>query len=67
MTSVFAAAGKDVATSRVSSHEVERKTYEGVYLTPVAKITEPSKFAMDERLQKELYETTREVLREMEL
>jgi len=67
MTSAFAAAGKDVTTFRTSSDEAERKIYEGVYLTPVAKITEPSKSAMDERLQKELYETTREVLGEMGL
>lgn len=59
MTSAFAAAGKDVATAR--------ETYEGVYLTPVAKISEPSSYGKDEKLQRELYETTRDILAEMGL
>jgi len=67
MPSAFAAAGKDVVASRRSKDEAERRMYEGVYLTPVAKITEPSNYAMDERLQRELYETTKEILGEMGL
>ncbi|KAJ3851453.1 NAD-P-binding protein [Lentinula lateritia] len=65
MTSAFAAAGKDIAVCRKSTDEVERKKYEGVYLTPIANVSEPSMYAKDERLQRELYETTVEVLREM--
>ncbi|KAJ3863906.1 NAD-P-binding protein [Lentinula novae-zelandiae] len=65
MTSAFAAAGKEVAACIKSTDENERKKYEGVYLTPIANISEPSMYAKDERLQKELYETTVEVLREM--
>ncbi|KAJ3860456.1 hypothetical protein EV359DRAFT_49073, partial [Lentinula novae-zelandiae] len=57
MTSAFAAAGK----------ETKRKMYEGAYLTPVGKISKPSENAMDERLRNELYETTKEVLKEMGL
>ncbi|KAF9063833.1 NAD-P-binding protein [Rhodocollybia butyracea] len=58
-TSAFAAASKDVATAR--------EAYEGAYLTPVAKISEPSSFAKDEKLQRELYETTRHILTELGL
>ncbi|KAJ4498462.1 hypothetical protein C8R41DRAFT_757112 [Lentinula lateritia] len=65
MTSAFAAAGKEVAACIKSTDENERKKYEGVYLTPIANISEPSMYAKDERLQKELYETTVEILREM--
>jgi len=67
MTSAFAAAGKEVAASRKSDNETQRKLYEGAYLTPVANIMEPSKYAMDERLQKELYDTTVQILGEMNL
>ncbi|KAF9058751.1 hypothetical protein BDP27DRAFT_1240306, partial [Rhodocollybia butyracea] len=59
MNPVFAAAGKDVT--------ITRKAYEGVYLTPVAKISEPSSYANNERLQRELYETTINVLSDMGL
>ncbi|KAJ3784257.1 NAD-P-binding protein [Lentinula aff. detonsa] len=65
MTSAFAAAGKEVAETRKSKDEVERRKYEGGYLVPVANISEPSTYAKDERLQRELYETTMEVLTEM--
>ncbi|KAJ3926756.1 MAG: hypothetical protein NXY57DRAFT_947743 [Lentinula lateritia] len=65
MTSAFAAAGKEVAACIKRTDENERKKYEGVYLTPIANISEPSMYAKDERLQKELYETTVEILREM--
>jgi NAD(P)-dependent dehydrogenase (short-subunit alcohol dehydrogenase family) len=67
MTPAFAAAGKQVALSRESEDETERKIYEGAYLVPVAKIAEPSKYAKDERLQRELYETTVEILDELGL
>ncbi|KAJ3995879.1 NAD-P-binding protein [Lentinula boryana] len=65
MTSAFAAAGKEVAETRKSKDEVERRKYEGGYLVPVANVAEPSTYAKDERLQRELYETTIEVLGEM--
>ncbi|KAJ4498471.1 hypothetical protein C8R41DRAFT_864667 [Lentinula lateritia] len=65
MTSAFAAAGKEITASRKSTDEAERKKYEGAYLTPIANISEPSTYAKDERLQRELYETTMEVLREI--
>ncbi|KIK62756.1 hypothetical protein GYMLUDRAFT_197864 [Collybiopsis luxurians FD-317 M1] len=67
MNSAFAAASKQVAAARESTDEAEKKMYEGVYLMPIGKITEPSKYAKDERLQNELYETTREILDEMGL
>lgn len=67
MTSAFAAAGREVAAARESTDETKRKMYEGAYLTPVGKITKPSENAMDERLRNELYETTKEVLKEMGL
>jgi len=57
MTSAFAAASKQV--------RVEREGYKGVYLTPTAKITKPSSYAADERLATELYQTTVEVLKEL--
>ncbi|KAF8156425.1 NAD(P)-binding protein [Pholiota molesta] len=56
-TSAFAAAGKKV--------QEERATYKGAYLVPVAKLAEPSSSAKDERLARELDETTREVLKEL--
>ena len=55
MTSAFAAAAKEV--------KLEREKYKAAYLTPIAKITEPSKYAMDERLARELYQTTVEFLK----
>ncbi|KAJ4478406.1 NAD-P-binding protein [Lentinula aciculospora] len=67
MNSVFAAAGKDVAAARESTNEARKRMYEGVYLIPIGKITEPSENAKDKRLQKELYETTKEVLRDIGL
>ncbi|KAF8166220.1 NAD-P-binding protein [Pholiota molesta] len=56
-TSAFAAAGKKVKEERVA--------YKGAYLVPVAKLAEPSSSARDDRLAKELDETTREVLKEL--
>lgn len=55
----FAAAGKDV--------QAQREKYEGAYLVPVATIATPSKYALDERLAKELYDTTRQILEEIGL
>ncbi|KAF9014141.1 NAD-P-binding protein [Cyathus striatus] len=57
MTSVFAA----------GSPEVKEKmdAYKGAYLVPVAKIADPSKYATDERLAKELWETTERVVAEL--
>lgn len=57
MNSSFAAASSEVRANR--DH------YKGVYLTPVARITTPSKYALDERLAVELWETTQEVIREL--
>jgi len=59
MTSVFAAASKEVRR--------ERERYKGVYLTPVGKVTTPSKYAIDERLATELRQTTEEVLKDLGL
>ena len=59
MSSAFAAASKEVRR--------EREKYQGVYLTPVAKITTPSKYALDERLATELHQTTEEVLKDLGL
>ncbi len=59
MTSAFAAAGKDVVQ--------ETARFKGVYFIPVAKIAEPSKEAQDERLAKELWETTEGILRDIGL
>ncbi|KAJ3979000.1 hypothetical protein F5890DRAFT_1645967 [Lentinula detonsa] len=44
---------------------VEKRKYEGGYLVPVANISELSTYATDEKIQRELYETTMEVLGEM--
>ncbi|KAF4615797.1 hypothetical protein D9613_012459 [Agrocybe pediades] len=49
-TSVFAAAAPEVKT--------EAEKYRGAYMVPVAKIAKASKHAEDERLAKELWETT---------
>lgn len=59
MTSAFAAAGTDLAQ--------DRERFKGVYFTPVAKVTEPTKAAQDERLAKELWETTKSILKELGL
>lgn len=59
MTSAFAAASKEI--------QFHRERYEGVYLTPVARISEPSSSALDPRLASELYDTTHEVLKELGL
>ncbi|KAJ6544281.1 hypothetical protein B0H19DRAFT_1309592 [Mycena capillaripes] len=57
MTVAFAAAGKEVAE--------QREKYQGVYLVPVAAIASPSSYANDERLQKELYDTTEKFIAEL--
>lgn len=57
LTVAFAAAGKDVAA--------QRDKYMGAYLVPIATLAAPSKYALDERLQKELYESTAQFVREM--
>jgi hypothetical protein len=57
MTVAFAAAGKQVAD--------ERDRYRGAYLVPTASIATPSSFALDERLQTELYESTEAFVNEM--
>ncbi|KAJ7775746.1 NAD-P-binding protein [Mycena maculata] len=58
MTVAFAAAGKKVAQ--------ERDKYRGTYLVPMGAMTVPSSFAQDERLQRELYETTEKILAEIQ-
>ncbi|KAJ7740626.1 NAD-P-binding protein [Mycena metata] len=58
MTVAFAAAGKQV---------VEQEQYRGAYLVPIATIAKASSYARDERLQRELYDTTEKVIREMGL
>ncbi|KAJ7323334.1 NAD-P-binding protein [Mycena albidolilacea] len=58
-TVAFAAAGKDVA--------VQREQYQGAYLVPTAVIGTPSKYALDGRLQNELYESTERFIKEMGL
>ncbi|KAJ7683577.1 NAD-P-binding protein [Mycena rosella] len=57
MTVAFAAAGKEVLAQRAK--------YQGAYLVPIATIASPSSFALDERLQKELYESTEGFVKEM--
>ena len=59
MTSAFAAAGADLAQ--------DKARFKGIYFTPVAKVSEPSKAAQDERLAKELWETTENILKELDL
>ncbi|KAJ7901656.1 NAD-P-binding protein [Mycena leptocephala] len=56
MTVAFAAAGR-----RWDKHE----TYQGAYMVPIATISPASKFALDERLQEELYETTEKIISEL--
>lgn len=55
-TSAFAAASEEVAK--------QREKYKGAYLTPVAKISEPTKVAQDEGLAKELWDTVEKFLEE---
>ncbi|KAG1870817.1 hypothetical protein F4604DRAFT_1770716 [Suillus subluteus] len=55
-TSVFAAASKEVVE--------QRQKYKGAYLTPVGKLTEPTKVAKDEGLAKELLNTVDKFLAE---
>ncbi|KAJ7775733.1 NAD-P-binding protein [Mycena maculata] len=57
MTVAFAAAGKDIAQERVK--------YQGAYLVPVGTIGSSSGLAQDERMQKELYETTQTILADL--
>ncbi|KAF8909345.1 NAD-P-binding protein [Gymnopilus junonius] len=58
-TSAFAAASPEV-------HQ-NKDLYKGAYLTPVAKLTEPSKSATNAKLATELYDTTESVLKELGL
>ncbi|KAF7354228.1 NAD-binding protein [Mycena venus] len=60
MPVAFAAAGPEVVGPQ---HE----RYKGAYLTPMDVIATPSKSAQDPRLQKELYETTERIVRELGL
>lgn len=55
-TSAFAAASEEVAK--------QREKYKGAYLTPVAKLSEPTKVAKDEGLAKELWDTVEKFLEE---
>ncbi|KAF8156553.1 hypothetical protein B0H34DRAFT_750303 [Crassisporium funariophilum] len=57
MNTVFAAASKNVQENRV--------LYQGAYISPVARVTAPSKDALDPRLANELWATTEDVLREL--
>ncbi|KAK7053759.1 NAD-binding protein [Favolaschia claudopus] len=50
----FAAAGKDVAA--------QREKYQGVYIAPMASISQPNSAALDERLQRECYETSQTII-----
>lgn len=56
-TSTFAAASTEVS--------LNRDRYKGSYLSPVAKLTMPSKSALNSVLAKELYDTTESVLKEL--
>ena len=59
MSSAFAAAGKDVAQ--------DKARFKAVYLTllVVARISDPTKEGQDERLAKELWETTESILKDI--
>ncbi|KAJ7499829.1 NAD(P)-binding protein [Mycena latifolia] len=59
MTVAFAAAGRKVVE--------QRERYRGAYLVPVATLAAPSSYALDERLQTELYESTQGFVKEMGL
>jgi hypothetical protein len=54
--SAFAAASEEVAK--------QREKYKGAYLTPVTKLTEPTRVAKDEGLAKELWDTVHKFLEE---
>ncbi|CAK5276220.1 unnamed protein product [Mycena citricolor] len=54
---VFAAAGAKVVE--------DNDKYRGAYLIPPAALSQPSKYALDERLQKELFDTTETILTEL--
>ncbi|KAF9044227.1 NAD-P-binding protein [Panaeolus papilionaceus] len=59
MSVAWAAAGREIALSRES--------YRGRYVEPVAVVATPSKEARDERLAKELWDSTEEVLKELSI
>lgn len=59
MNVAWAAAGKEIADARES--------YYGKYVVPTAQIAPPSNEASDERLARELWETTEALLVEMGL
>ncbi|KAJ7735625.1 NAD-P-binding protein [Mycena maculata] len=57
MPVAFAAAGKEVSG--------QTARYQGAYVVPIAAVGTPSSFAQDERLQKELYDTTESLMAEL--
>jgi hypothetical protein len=57
MTVAFTAANKEIAA--------EREKYRGAYLVPVGQIAAASSYALDVRLQTELYESTEKFFKEM--
>jgi len=57
MNSAYVAASPEVKAKATS--------FKGAYINPVGKIAEPSAQARDERLMNELYETTLEILKEL--
>ncbi len=59
MNSAYAAASPEV--------KAKEKTFKGVYLNPVGVIINPSPQAGDERLMNELYNTTLEIMKELNL
>ncbi|KAF5362156.1 hypothetical protein D9756_002152 [Leucocoprinus leucothites] len=59
MNSAYAAASPEV--------KARGDAFKGAHLTPVGRITTPSRYAQDDRLAKELYETSMEIVEELNL
>ncbi|KAJ3573515.1 hypothetical protein NP233_g2380 [Leucocoprinus birnbaumii] len=59
MNSVYTAASPEV--------KVKAEAFKGMYVTPVGKITDPSPAAREQRLENELYDTTLEILKELDV
>jgi NAD(P)-dependent dehydrogenase (short-subunit alcohol dehydrogenase family) len=59
MNSAYAAASPEV--------KARGKAFKGAYLTPIGRIAAPTKYARDERLAQELYDTSMDILTQMDL
>lgn len=59
MNSAYAAASPEV--------KANARKFKGVHLLPVGRVTRASSYARDDRLAKELYETSKDIMKELNL